>query len=86
MVIPKGAKHIDNALKFINFIHEPENYAIFLDEFFFPPTTNTEAYKYMQYDAFFFTDKDLEISDINDDLGQHIDDYNALWQKIRYED
>ncbi len=86
MVIPKGAKHIDNALKFINFIHEPENYAIFLDEFFFPPTTNTEAYKYMQNGAFFFTDKDLEISDINDDLGQHIDDYNALWQKIRYED
>jgi len=85
MVIPKGAKNVENAHKFMNFIHNPKNYAIFLDEFDFPPTTNTGAEKYMKNDAFFFTDKDLANSDLNDDLGEHLDLYNIRWQKIRYE-
>ena len=85
MVIPKGAKNVENAHKFMNFIHEPANYAIFLNEFNFPPTTNTEAYKYIDNDTFFFTDADLINSDLNDDLGEALDPYNARWQKIRYE-
>lgn len=85
MVIPKGAKNIEAAHQFINFIHEPENYAIFLDEFSFPPTTNTGAKPYMKNDSFFFTSEDLVNSDNISDLGAELELYNTRWQKIRYE-
>lgn len=85
MVIPKGAKNVENAHAFMNFIHQPENYAIFLDEFDFPPTTNTGASAFMENDSFFFTDEDLVNSDLNDDLGEYLELYNVRWQKIRYE-
>lgn len=85
MVIPKGAKNIEGAHAFINFIHQPENYAQFLDAFGFPPTTNTEAGKYMKADQFFFTAEDLANSDNIRDLGEDLDLYNRLWQSIRYQ-
>lgn len=85
MVIPKGAKNIEAAHQFINFIHEPENYAIFLDDFSFPPTTNTGAKSYMENDSFFFTSEDLLHSDNISDLGADLELYNTRWQKIRYE-
>ena len=43
MVILKGAKHYDRAMEFINFIHRPEIYAMFLDDFRFPGFVNLEA-------------------------------------------
>jgi spermidine/putrescine transport system substrate-binding protein len=85
MVIPKGSKNIESALAFINFIHQPENYAEFLDEFEFPPTTNTEARKYMTNTEFAFTAKDMQNSDINMDLGEDLEKYNSLWQIVRYQ-
>jgi spermidine/putrescine transport system substrate-binding protein len=85
MVIPKGARNIEAAHQFINFIHEPENYAIFLDEFYFPPTTNTGAAQFMENDVFFFTSEDLVNSDNISDLGEDLELYNTRWQKIRYE-
>jgi spermidine/putrescine transport system substrate-binding protein len=85
MVIPKGARNVEAAHKFINFIHEPENYAIFLDDFFFPPTTNTGAAEFMENDIFFFTSDDLVYSSNLSDLGADLDLYNSRWQKIRYE-
>ncbi len=85
MVIPKGAKNIPAAHQFINFIHEPENHAIFLKEFSFPPTTNTGAAAYLEGETFFFSSEDLETSDNIMDLGAELDLYNNRWQKIRYE-
>lgn len=85
MVIPKGARNIEAAHQFINFIHDPKNYAIFLDDFSFPPTTNTAAKQYMENDSFFFTSEDLVNSDNISDLGADLELYNTRWQKIRYE-
>ena len=84
MVILKDAKNKDAAHRFINFIHEPKNYARFLDTFSFPPTTNSQAIHYMENDSFFFTDADLENSDNISDLGLGLELYNERWQKIRY--
>lgn len=85
MVIPKGSKHMEAALKFINFIHTPAIYAQFLDTFGFPPTTNTEAGKYMELSDYAFTADDMGHSDINMDLGEELAKYNSLWQIIRYQ-
>ncbi|HKM08298.1 MAG TPA: extracellular solute-binding protein [Sphaerochaeta sp.] len=84
MVIPHGASNSEGAHAFINFMHDPKNHAIFLDEFGFPPTTNTGAAKYMESDAYFFSAQDMENSDNLDDLGEDLEKYNLLWQSIRY--
>ncbi|MDY0287651.1 MAG: extracellular solute-binding protein [Sphaerochaeta sp.] len=84
MVIPKGATNSDAAHAFINFMHDPKNHAVFLDEFGFPPTTNTGAAKYMHSDTFFYTTEDMKNSDNLDDLGPDLEKYNNLWQTIRY--
>ncbi len=85
MVIPKGAKNVEAAHMFINYIHDPENYAIFLDDFFFPPTTNTGAKEFMENDIFFFESGDLVNNALLSDLGGDLELYNKRWQKIRYE-
>ncbi len=85
MVIPKGAKHPQAAHAFINFIHEPRNYAQFLDAFSLPPTTNIGASEYMQTVQSFFTVDDLVHSDNISDLGSDLEMYNELWQTIRYQ-
>jgi len=84
MVIPKGANNSEGAHTFINFMHDPKNHALFLDEFGFPPTTNSEAAKYMENDTYFFTSEDMLHSDNLDDLGPDLEKYNKLWQLIRY--
>ena len=43
MVIPRGSRNIELAHEFINFIHRPEIYAMFVDEFFLPATVNVPA-------------------------------------------
>jgi len=43
MCILKGAKNLDLAYKFIDFIHRPEIYAEFVDAFGFPATANVPA-------------------------------------------
>ncbi len=85
MVILKDAPEKELAHQFINFIHEPENYAIFLDEFSFPPTTNTAAAAYMETTPL-YTAEDLEGYEVIADLGEDLDMYNKLWEPIRYMD
>ena len=84
MVIPEGAMNKDAAHQFINFIHDPKNYAVFLDTFSFPPTTNAKAEAYMQNTDFFFTVEDLANSENIIDLGPDLEQYNKHWQTIRY--
>jgi len=83
MVIPKGAKNIDLAHKFIDFIHRPEIYAEFLDRFHFPATVHTEAGKLMKEKPFYEADS-LKNYELKNDLGAKLADYNAIWETIRY--
>lgn len=85
MVIPNGAKNVEAAHAFINFIHQPDIYAIFLDEFYFPPTTNTHAAQYMETTPLYTAD-DMVNYEILDDLGESLEIYNTFWQDIRYKD
>lgn len=85
MVIPKGARNIQAAHAFINFIHDPKNYAVFLDTFSLPPTTNTGASAFMKTKHTFFSIEDLSNSDNISDLGSNLELYNELWQTIRYQ-
>ncbi len=81
--IPKGARHYDLAMKFINFFHEPENYAQFLDRFHFPGSVNLEAEKYRTTEPFYTVDQ-LTSCELKEDLGKTIYDYNNAWEAIRY--
>ena len=85
MCILKDAPHADIANEFINFIHRPEIYAQFLDEFRFPCFVNMKAQQYMKttpmYEASQMNNCELKI-----DLGEGLDKYNELWQGIRFTD
>lgn len=83
MMILKGAKHYDLAMKFINFITEPENYAEFLDGFRFPASINAEAAKYMTEKPIYRADE-MENCELKMDLAEGLYKYNELWQEIRF--
>lgn len=85
MVIPQGARNVELAHQFINFIHEPEIYAEFLDRFHFPATVHTEAARYMTVTPFYEAD-DLARFELKNDLGADLEKYNTIWQTIRYVD
>ncbi|EFW37251.1 extracellular solute-binding protein [Treponema phagedenis] len=85
LCIPKGAKNIELAHQFINFILEPENYAEFLDSFGFPPTIHTEAGKY-QKEKPHYTEEDIKHCVLKKDLGEYLEVYNQYWQDIRFKD
>jgi spermidine/putrescine transport system substrate-binding protein len=83
MVIPKGAKHVDLAHEFINFIHRPEIYAEFLDRFRFPSSIHTEAMNYTTKEPF-YSESDLVNYELKNDLGKNLSLYDDIWQTIRY--
>ena len=83
MVILKDAPHAELANEFINFIHRPENYAIFIDEFHYPCVVNLEALQFTtepsMYDAQQAYNCTLKL-----DLGEDLDKVHDIWQKIRF--
>ena len=83
MCIPKGARNYELALLFINFIHQPENYAQFLDRFHFPASVNTAAEQFTTTTPFYTVDM-LKNYELKDDLGTSLDRYNKAWESIRY--
>lgn len=83
LCIPKGAKHYDMAMAFINYIHEPKNYAQFLDRFHFPSSVNTDADQFRTTKPFYLVD-DLKNCELKDDLGEYLYTYNTAWESIRY--
>lgn len=83
MCIPKKAPHYELALEFINYIHDPKNYAKFLDRFHFPASTNSEAEQYRTTKPFYSVEM-LEKCETKDDLAEGLALYNELWEKIRY--
>ncbi|ABQ47421.1 extracellular solute-binding protein family 1 [Thermotoga petrophila RKU-10] len=80
MVIPKGAKNVDLAYKFINFILEPENAAKIAD-YLGLPSPNVEARKYMQTEPI-YTIEDLKNCEFIEDVGEALELYNKIWLEI----
>jgi len=78
MCILKGAKNIDLAHKFIDFIHRPEIYAEFVDTFGLPATVNIPARQYKTGPAW-YSAEDLLNTELVDDLGPVLDLYNDAW-------
>jgi spermidine/putrescine transport system substrate-binding protein len=78
MCILKGAKHQDLAYKFIDFIHRPEIYAEFCDEFGFPATANLPAQQYKK-GAAYYSAAELGNVELKDDLGQTLELYQDAW-------
>lgn len=85
LCIPKGARHIDLAHEFINFIHRPEIYAQFLDRFHFPASVNPAAERYTTTTPF-YTVEMLAEYELKKDLGTEFETYNKIWESIRYVD
>jgi len=83
MCILKDSKNIELAHKFINFIHEPEIYAMFADYFGFPATANAEARKYTNgfrgSGRSWYTAEDLVNVELKKDVGAALDMYNNAW-------
>jgi spermidine/putrescine transport system substrate-binding protein len=85
MCILKGARHMDLAYKFIDFIHRPEIYAEFCDTFGFPTTANLPARQYKKGETYYSAEA-LEKTELKDDLGEALELYNEAWfNSIRVE-
>jgi spermidine/putrescine transport system substrate-binding protein len=78
MCILKGARNIDLAHKFIDFIHRPEIYAEFTDAFGFPATVNIPARQFKQASPI-YTAEELVNTELKDDLGETLELYNDAW-------
>jgi spermidine/putrescine transport system substrate-binding protein len=78
MCILKGAKHIDAAHKFIDFIHRPEIYAEFTDYYNFPSTVNIPA-RSLKEEPPYITEEELFRTELKQDVGEAVDYYNEAW-------
>jgi len=78
MCILKGAKNIDLAHKFIDFIHRPEIYAEFAEALWFPATANIPA-REIKTGWEMYSIEDLEDTELKDDLGLELELYNEIW-------
>ena len=82
MCILKDSKNVDLASEFINYIHQPENYAKFLDFFHFPCYVNLEADQYRTTKPF-YPASIMDKCELKNDLGEYMSNYYAQWEKLR---
>ncbi len=87
MVIPVGAKNVDLAHAFINFIHEPENCAATMEEVCYA-SPNTEAVKllpeeFRQNEAVFPKKELIAKCELIEDLGDDNAKYTKAWDQIK---
>ena len=78
MVILKGSNNIDLAHKFIDFIHRPEIYAEFVDEFGLPATVNIPA-RELKKGVMLYSEEELLKTELVEDVGSALDIYNDAW-------
>jgi spermidine/putrescine transport system substrate-binding protein len=78
MCVLKGARNIDLAHKFIDFIHRPEIYAEFVDSFGLPATVNVPARKYKK-GVSLYSETDLLHTQLVEDLGESLELYTNSW-------
>jgi spermidine/putrescine transport system substrate-binding protein len=82
MCLLKGSKNKDLAMEFINFIHRPEIYAEFTDDFGFPATVNVPA-RELKKTAPLYEAEDLVNTVLKDDLGRDKEMYDDAWEEIK---
>jgi len=78
MCILKGARNINLAHKFIDFIHRPEIYAEFADTFGLPATVNVPARKFKK-GVSLYSETDLLYTQLVEDLGESLELYTEAW-------
>jgi len=78
MCILKGARNVDLAHKFIDFIHRAEIYAEFVDNFGLPATVNVPARKYKR-GVSLYSEADLLHTQLVDDIGESLELYTNAW-------
>jgi spermidine/putrescine transport system substrate-binding protein len=83
MCIPKGAKNVELAYKFIDYIHRPEVYAKFCDYFRFPATCNVPARDLLTKKPHYTPDQ-LAACELKLDLGAALDLYTSAWESIKF--
>jgi spermidine/putrescine transport system substrate-binding protein len=81
MVILKDAKNKELAQEFINYIHDPESYAKFVDKFGFP-SINVPA-RQIRKSKPVYTEEDLKNCELKLDLGEKLEMYNKIWEEIK---
>ena len=86
MCILKGSKNRELAHKFINFIHRPEIYAEFCDDFGFPATVNVPARNFLEGPTW-YQGEDILHTELKYDLAEALELYNEAWfNSIRIEE
>jgi len=78
MVILKDARNVELAHKFIDFIHRPEIYAEFVDEFGLPATVNVPA-RQLKKRKPFYSEEELQKTELVEDLDNNLDLYTNAW-------
>jgi len=78
MCVLKGARNIELAHRFIDFIHRPEIYAEFADTFGLPATVNVPARKYKKAVSL-YSETDLLHTQLVEDLGGSLELYTNAW-------
>jgi spermidine/putrescine transport system substrate-binding protein len=78
MCILKGAKNKELAHKFIDFIHRPEIYAEFCDDFGFPATVNIPARQFKTGPSWYRLE-DIVDTELKYDLGEALELYHNAW-------
>ncbi len=81
IVMLKSARNKEIAYQFINFIHEPQIYAKIVD-FLMLPSINVAA-RDLRTKKPSYEIEDLSNSEFKEDLGEHLELYNKIWQEIR---
>lgn len=87
LVIPKGAKNIDNAHKFINFLLRPEISKAISEEIGYA-SPNKETLKLLEQSArenrmIYPTDEDLKNSELQIDVGKSLEVYEKYWEMLK---
>ncbi|GHV78062.1 spermidine/putrescine ABC transporter substrate-binding protein [Spirochaetia bacterium] len=85
MCLLKGAKNVDLAYKFIDFIHRPEIYAEFTDYFGFPATVNIPARALKKVTPYYQAEELIAV-ELKDDVGPNLKLYDDAWLSIRVGD
>ena len=78
MVIPRGARNVELAHKFINFIHRPEIYAKFVSEFGLPATVNVPARDLVTGPSW-YTLEDIVDLELSFKLGPALEYFQDAW-------
>lgn len=81
MVILKGSKNKELAHQFINYIHDAQAYAKFVDAFGFP-SINVPA-RDIRTGKPVYTEEALKNCELKLDLGDKLELYNVIWEDIK---